>query len=105
MADRLVDGVDNGLPVGADLVDIFVEIENPPERLLRRGYVVSLGAKYHDRRADIAQVDRRSIRYTDISGGQMVASEQLIDDELDRLGIQIPLAAPPSLETLIPRRF
>src|SRR5215472_16825149 len=105
MADRLVDGIDNGLPVSADLVDTFVEIENPPERLLRRGYVVSLAAKYDDRRANITQVDRRAIRYTDISGGQVVANEQLINDELDLSGVQIDMAAPPALKAEIPRCF
>ena len=42
MPDRLVNGVDDGLPVGPDLVDIAVEIENPVERLLRRRDVVAL---------------------------------------------------------------
>ena len=29
MADRFVDGVDDGLPIGPDLVDVGVEVENP----------------------------------------------------------------------------
>ena len=42
MPDRLVNGVDDGLSVSADLVDVAVEIENPAERLLRRRDVVAL---------------------------------------------------------------
>ena len=42
MPDGLVNGVDNGLPIRPDLVDIVVEIENPAERLLRRRDVVTL---------------------------------------------------------------
>ena len=59
MADGLVDRIDDGLAVGADLVDVLVEVENPAERLLRRRDVVALRAEHHDRRADVAQVDRR----------------------------------------------
>src|SRR6516225_6043795 len=42
VADGLVDRVDDRLPVGADLVDALVQIENPSERLLRRRDVVAL---------------------------------------------------------------
>ena len=42
MPDRFVNGVDNGLPVGSDLFDVAVEIENPVKRLLRRCDVVAL---------------------------------------------------------------
>jgi len=42
MPDRFVNGVDDGLAVGPDLVDVAVEIENPVERLLRRRDVVTL---------------------------------------------------------------
>ena len=58
MTDGLVDRVDDRLAVGADLVDVVVEIENPAERLLRRRDVVALRAEHDDRRADVAQVDR-----------------------------------------------
>ena len=40
MADRLVDRIDDGLPIGADFIDVLVEIDNPPERLLWRRDVV-----------------------------------------------------------------
>ena len=36
---------------------------------------------------------------------QLVADEQLIDDELDLLGIQVDVTAPPALETEIAWRF
>ena len=98
MADALVDRVDDRLAVGADLVDVLVEIENPAERLLRRRDVVALRAEHHDGRADIAQVDRGAVRRLDSAGGELVADEQLIDDELDLLGVQIDVAAPPALE-------
>ena len=42
MPDRLVNGVNDGLPIRPDLVDIAVEIENPVECLLRRRDVVAL---------------------------------------------------------------
>ena len=62
VAHGLVDGVDDGLAVGSDLLDALIEIENPSERLLRRRDVVALRAEHHDRRADVAQVDRGSVR-------------------------------------------
>ena len=39
-----------------------------------------------------------AVRCLDASGGEVVADEQLIDNELDFLGIQIDMAAPPALE-------
>ena len=41
MADRLVQGVDDGLAVGDDLVLVVVEIGDPAQRLLRRRDVVA----------------------------------------------------------------
>ena len=40
--DSFVNGVDDGLTIGSDLVDIAVKIANPAERLLRRRDVVAL---------------------------------------------------------------
>ncbi len=52
---------------------------------------------------------RRSIavpsRRLDPPGGELVADEQLVDDELDFLGVQIDVAAPPALEAEIARRL
>ena len=61
MADRLVDGVDDGLAVRPDVVDALVEIEDPAQRLLRRRDVVGLRAEDDDRRADVAQVHARAV--------------------------------------------
>ena len=63
MADALVDGVDDGLAAGADVVVLAVEIDDPAQRLLRRGDVVALGAEADDRRADVAQVDAHRRRW------------------------------------------
>ena len=104
MADRIVDRVDDRLPMLADLVDILVKIENPSERLLRRRDVVALRAEHHDRRADVAQVDGGAVGGPDQAGRQLVADEQLINDELDFLRIQVDMAAPPALEAQIARR-
>src|SRR5262249_9798028 len=105
MTDRVMDGVDDSLAIGADLVDILVQIKNPAERLLRRRDVVAVGAKYDDGRADIAQVDCRSIRYADVAGGEIVADEQFVDNELNLFRIQIYLATPPALKAEIAGGF
>ena len=98
VADLVVDGVDDGLAVGADVVDAVVEVEDPVERLLRRGDVVALRAEDHDRRADVAQVDRGAVGGADLAGGELVADEELVDDELHLLGVERDVAAPPLLE-------
>ena len=36
MPDCFVDRIDDGLPIGANFVHVLVEIDNPPECLLRR---------------------------------------------------------------------
>src|SRR6266550_5338962 len=103
VADRPVDRVDDRLPIGADLVDALVEIENPSKRLLRRRDVVALRAEHHDGRTDIAQINRRSVGALDSAGRKIVADEQLIDNELDLLGIEIDVTSPPALESEITR--
>ena len=40
-----------------------------------------------------------------VAGGELVADEQLVDDELDLLGVEIDVAAPPALEAEIARRL
>ena len=40
-----------------------------------------------------------------LAGGEIVADEQLVDDELDFLGVQIDVPAPPALEAEIARRL
>ncbi len=98
MADVIVDGVDDGLAPGADVVDAVVEVEDPVERLLRRGDVVALGAEDHDRRADGAQVDRGAVPVADVAGGEVVADEELVDDPLHLLGVEGDMGVPPLLE-------
>ena len=98
MADAFVDGIDDGLAVGANLVIGSVQIGDPAQGLLRRRDVVALGAETDDRRADIAQVDALAIAGDDFGGGQLVADEELIDDPLNFFGVEIDVAAPPFLE-------
>ena len=105
MPHGFMDRVDDGLAVGADVVDVLVEIQNPSERLLRRSDVVALRAEHHDRRADIAQVDCRSVRRADLAGRKLVADEKVVDDRLDLGGVQIDMSAPPALEAEIARRL
>ena len=105
MPDGFMDRVDDRLPVGPDVIDALIEVEDPIERLLGRRDVVAFRAEHDDRRPDIAKIDCGAIRGLDASGGKVVANKQLIDDELDFLGIQIDVAAPPLFETQIPGRL
>ena len=61
MTNGLVNCVNDRLSIGADLIDVVIEIKNPSERLLGRSDVVALRAKYHDRRTDIPKIDRRAV--------------------------------------------
>ena len=42
-----------------------------------------------------------SVRRLNFAGGKVIADEQLIDNELDLLGIQIDMATPPTLEAQV----
>src|SRR5690348_14371237 len=105
MADCVVDRIDDRLAIGADFVDILVEIDDPAQRLLRRRYVVALRAKYDNRRANVPQIDCGAIRNANISRRKVVADEQFVDDELDFLGIEIDMASPPAFKTEISGSF
>src|SRR6516225_7966319 len=105
VTDARMDGVYDGLAVGANFVDVLVKVENPSERLLRRRDVVALRAEHDDGRPDIAEVDRGPVRCLNSSRGEIVADEQLIDDELDLLGVQVDVTSPPALEAQIARRL
>src|SRR5215813_13219550 len=105
MADAFMHSVDNGLSIRADLIDVLVEIENPIKRLRRRRNVVALGAKYDDRRPDVAKVQSRALARLDPPGCEIVPDEQLVDDELDFLGIEVDVAAPPAFEPQIAGSF
>ena len=98
MADAFVHGIDDGLAAGLDVVVAAIEVDDPPQRLLRRGDVVALGTEADDRRADPAQVDPLALAGDDLAGGQPVADEQLVDDPLDFLAVEVDVAAPPFLE-------
>ena len=98
MPDCLVDGVDDRLPMRADVIDVLIEIEDPAERLLWRGDVIALGAEHNDRRTDVAQVDGAPSEVVDQPGRQPIADEQLVHDELYFFGIEVDMAAPPPLE-------
>src|SRR5262249_19707912 len=105
VTDARMDGVYDGLAVGANFVDVLVKVENPSERLLRRRDVVALRAEHDDGRADVAEVDRGSVRCLNFSGGEIVTDKQLVDDELDLFGVEIDVTAPPTLEAEIARRL
>jgi len=97
MADALVNRVDDGLSVGPDLVDVGVEIEYPVQGCCA-GDVVALGAETTI--GDLI-LRRSTVSPFDIlmrPGSEIVADEQFIDDELNLLGIQVDVAAPPALE-------
>src|SRR6516162_893493 len=103
MSDCLMNGVNNRLAIGSNLVDALIKVEYPSKRLLGRRDVVALRAEHHDRGTDVAKIDRSAVRGLDLSLGEMIADEQLIDDRLDLLGIQIDVASPPLLKTKIAR--
>src|SRR5215475_16010414 len=105
MTHAFVDRVDDRLPKRADLIDILVKIENPAECLRGRRDIVALRAENHDGRANIAQVDSHAVAGLDSTGCQIVAYEQLINNELDLFRVQIDVAAPPALETEVARGF
>ena len=46
-----------------------------------------------------------AFRCLDFACGEIIADEQLVDDELNFLGIEIDVAAPPALEAEIARCF
>src|SRR5262249_47423007 len=105
MAYRLMDRVDDRLSVRSDLVYILVEVENPSQRLLRRRDVVTLRAEDDDRRAYVAKVEGSAIRGSYATRCEIVADEQLVDDELNFLTVEGDVAAPPAFEIKVARSF
>src|SRR6516162_10121382 len=103
MSDCLMNGIDNRLAVGSNLVNAFIKVEYPSKCLLGRRDVVALRAEHHYRSTDVAKIDRGTVRGLDLSLGEMIADEQLVDDKLDLLGIQIDMPSPPLLKTKIAR--
>src|SRR5437016_970579 len=103
MPDGLVDGVNDRLSIGPDIIYAFIEIENPSERLLGRSDIVALRAEHHDGGTDVAQVDHGPVRRLYPAGREIVADEELIHNELNLLRIKIDVASPPALEPEIAR--
>ena len=105
MSDQLMHGIDDGLPVGADVVDAAVKVEDPIERLRGRRNVVGLGAEHDDRRADATQIHALAVRRHNPGSRELVADEQLIGDELHLLGVEEDMPAPPFLEFKVAGSF
>ena len=105
VTNAFVHGVDDGLAVCLDLLVVFVQIDDPPQRLRRRGNVVALGAEHDDRGGDVAQIDARAVARDQLSGGKPVPDEQVIDDVLDFLAVEVDVAAPPPLEAKVTLGF
>ena len=59
---QFMDRVDDCLSVGPDVVDTFVQIENPSERLLRWSDVVAFRTEHDDGRTNVAKINRRAVR-------------------------------------------
>ena len=85
-------------PLATISLDVVVKIEDPVQRLLRRGDVVAPGAEADDRRLDVAQIDAHALGRADLAGCELVADEQVVGDPLHLAGVQQHRAAPPGLE-------
>src|SRR5271166_3896163 len=98
MANLLVQAVDDG-PTGCEeVVHVAVEIENPPQRLRRRTDVVAHRGKNDDRRGDVAQIESRAVARLQLVAGQLVADEEVVDQELQLVAVELDEVAPPFLE-------
>src|SRR5207247_6424911 len=98
-------GIDDGLSVGADLVDVAVQIQYPSQRLLRRRDVIAFRTENDDRRGDMAKVHDPAVGCLDTPRGQIVADEELVDNELNLVGVEVDMPAPPALELQIAVRL
>src|SRR5690606_5684538 len=105
MASAFMERVDDGLAMGDDIRVLCVEVGDPSERLLRRRDVVSVRAEADDRRANVPQIDAHAVPGHNLAACELVADEQLVDDEPYLVGIQIDVTAPPPLEAEIPSCF
>src|SRR5262249_19551379 len=105
VANFFVHRIDDRLPVRHDLVHALIEVQYPSESLGRGRNVVALRTEHDDRRLYVAQIDDRAVRGFYRAGCEVVTDEQLIDDELDFLGIEGDVTAPPALETQVARYF
>jgi hypothetical protein len=105
MPDAAMHGIDDGLAVRAQVVDVaVVEVEDPGQRL--RGGVMSSPSEQKTMIGD--WMLRRSTRVPSEGAArprQPVADEQLVDDELHLLGVQRDMPAPPFLEAEVAFRL
>src|SRR4051794_25636466 len=97
--------IDDGLAVTANLIDVFVKIADPAERLRWRRDIITLRAEHHDRGADRTQIDARTIGRDNLRTRQLIADEELVRNELHLLGVERHMAAPPFLEAEVTRSF
>ena len=103
--DRGVQRIDDRLAVGDDLALVVVEVENPAQRLLRRGDVVAPGAEADDRRLDVSEIDADAFGRADLPGRELVADEQVVGDPLHLARVEQHGAPPPGLEFEEPLRL
>ena len=103
VADAGMLQVDDGAPGAAQRQVAGVDVGDPVQRLLRRGDVVAIGAEDHHRCLDPFQVDPVALAAK--AAGQVVADEQVVDDQLDLLAVEQSWAAPPALEIEKARGF
>ncbi len=103
MSNLLAHAIHDRLPGGADIVDVPVKIEGPAECLRRRADVVFRRGEHDDRRGDGAKIKGRAIARLELIAGQLVANEQVIDQELQLITVQLDEIPPPPLELQVAR--
>ena len=77
MADLVVDHVDDALAANLDLMLVGVSVDDPVQRLLRRGDIVAPGGEHDDRRADRLEVELAAALDARLAARQPVADEQI----------------------------
>ena len=97
--------IDDRSAGGADIVDVPIEIEDPAERLRRRTDVVLRRGEHDDRRGDAAKIKDRAIARLELIAGQLVADEEVVDQELQFVAVQLDEVAPPFLELEVALRI
>lgn len=105
MSDFLAYPTDDRSAGGADIVYISIEIENPAECLRRRTDVVFCRGEHDDRRGNTAKIKDRFTTRLELIPGQLVAGEEVIDQELQLVVVQLDKVAPPFLEPEIALRI
>ena len=98
MSDRVMEGVNDGLAVSDNFINVVVEVENPVERLVGGRDVVAPRTETDDRRLDVSEVDPESVGGANLAGRKLVADEQIVDDPLHFPGVGENRTAPPGLE-------